>query len=76
VSKSIRVKDLCQCHFVYHKSHREWPGIETGVAALVIRSTNEEKQIHTNVVVNRTCKAKHYIINSGVWTLRAPAELL
>ena len=22
------VKNLCQCHFVYHKSYKYWPGIE------------------------------------------------
>jgi hypothetical protein len=23
-------KNLSQCHFVYHKSHTDWPGIEPG----------------------------------------------
>jgi len=23
-------KNLSQCHFVYHKSHRDWPGTEMG----------------------------------------------
>jgi len=62
--------------FLLHKSHKEWPGIETGVAAPLIGSTNEEKQSHKNFVVTRTCKAKHHTINSRVWTLMAPDELL
>lgn len=62
--------------FVHHKSHREWPGIETEVPVSLIGSTKEEKQRHTNFMVTRTCKAKHHTINSGAWSLRATVELL
>jgi hypothetical protein len=27
-------KNLCQCQFVRHKSHKDWPGVETGSPAV------------------------------------------
>jgi len=29
-NRSTRKKKTCQCNFVHHKSHMDWPGIEPG----------------------------------------------
>jgi hypothetical protein len=43
---STRKKTLFQCHFTNHKSHKDWPGIETGLPRWQVTSNRLQRSKH------------------------------